>query len=147
MDREIVTLERLENRLSFIKDAIEHMNASPTHASFARDGYIALRWGMQERSLLVMKMDDEVPSITVQDALDSQISKNAYEIMSAMRNAYDEKQFDRAFRPIFEFIIRRWDEVKDNWTITGQSHDADCACIRCVMNKIAAHLERPKPVK
>ena len=55
-------------KLAFAKAAAKHFARSPNHRSFSLSDivpgcYIALRWGLMDRSVLVLKLDDAMDPV------------------------------------------------------------------------------------
>ncbi|CAB4164439.1 hypothetical protein UFOVP826_37 [uncultured Caudovirales phage] len=65
----------LEVQLAFVKEAAEAFAKNPKLSTFGRvenGGYLAIRWGIMERGIVVVKIDQYEPIINFVDAVKEQ---------------------------------------------------------------------------
>jgi hypothetical protein len=67
-------LEELKDLVDFIERATKNFNENPTHHTYGDiepNSWFAVRWGLSDRAILVLKLHDEYTPFVVGDQLES----------------------------------------------------------------------------
>jgi hypothetical protein len=135
---------KVENdKLDFVEGVKKKFDEQPWLAAdgdLSPGSYFAMRWGMGDDCILVLKLDEDHRPEVYQQALDKDTAEKT-KIAHELLKDWGDRPGLTLKEMMMKQIIKEYKIA--NPARTADTHDERCCCMRCVVDKLEGYFENP----